>query len=81
MLITSVYNMADTYFLGTLNESAQAATGILFALQSIIQGFSFMLGHGSGSYVAKALADRDAKTASTYVSTAFFSGALLGTIR
>jgi len=80
MLITSVYNMADTYFLGTLNESAQAATGILFALQSIIQGFSFMLGHGSGSYVAKALADRDAKTASTYVSTAFFSGALLGTI-
>ena len=26
MLITSIYNMADTYFVGTLGESAQAAT-------------------------------------------------------
>lgn len=80
MLITSIYNMADTYFVGTLGESAQAATGILFALQSIIQGFAFMLGHGSGSFVAKSLADRDTKAASGYVSTAFFSGATIGMV-
>ncbi len=80
MLITSIYNMADTYFVGTLGESAQAATGILFALQAIIQGLAFMLGHGSGSFVAKSLADRDTKAASTYVSTAFFTGGIVGTI-
>lgn len=80
MLITNIYNMADTYFVGTLGESEQAATGILFALQAIIQGISFMLGHGSGTNVAKALADRDTKEASTYVSTAFFSGAAVGTL-
>ena len=80
MLITSIYNMADTYFVGTLGESAQAATGILFALQAVIQGLAFMFGHGSGSYVAKSLADRDIKAASTFVSTAFFSGAVIGAL-
>jgi len=80
MLITSIYNMADTYFVGTLGESQQAATGILFALQAIIQGLAFMLGHGSGSFVAKSLADRDIKSASAYVSTAFFTGGLVGVV-
>ncbi len=78
MLITSIYNMADTYFVGTLGESAQAATGILFAFQSVIQGISFMLGHGSGSLVAKALAKKDTREASTYISTAFYTGGLVG---
>lgn len=80
MLITSIYNMADTYFVGTLGESQQAATGILFTLQAIIQAIAFMLGHGSGSFVAKALADKDTKEASCYVSTAFFTGAAAGTV-
>lgn len=80
MLITNVYNLADTYFVGTLGESQQAATGILFTLQAIIQAISFMLGHGSGSFVSKALADKNAKEATEYVSTAFFVGAASGTI-
>lgn len=80
MLITNVYNLADTYFVGTLGESQQAATGILFTLQAIIQAVSFMLGHGSGSFVAKALADKNQKEATEYVSTAFFTGAAAGTV-
>lgn len=79
MLVTSIYNMADTYFVGTLGESQQAATGILFTLQAIIQAVSFMLGQGSGTLVSKALADKDVKEASSYVSTAFFTGAAAGT--
>lgn len=80
MLITNIYNMVDTYFVGTLGESQQAATGILFTLQAIIQAISFMLGQGSGTMVSKALADKDVKEASTYVSTAFFTGAILGSV-
>ena len=80
MLITSIYNMADTYFVGGLGESAQGATGILFTLQAIIQAIAFMMGHGSGTFVAKALADRDVKDATRYVSTAFFFGTGLGLI-
>lgn len=80
MLVTNIYNMADTYFVGALGESPQAATGILFTLQAIIQAISFMLGQGSGSLVAKALADKDIDEASEYVSTAFFGGALIGAL-
>lgn len=80
MLITGIYNLADTYFVGTLGESQQAATGILFTLQSIIQAIAFMLGHGSGTFVSKALADKDTKTATRYVSTAFFTGIGIGLI-
>lgn len=80
MLISGIYNLADTYFVGTLGESPQAATGILFTLQSIIQAIAFMLGHGSGSFVSAALAEKDIKRASKYVSTAFFTGAVIGTL-
>lgn len=78
MLITSIYNMADTYFVGTLGESAQAATGVLFTLQTMIQGVAFMLGQGSGSFVSRELADKNTDGASTYVSSAFFVGAVFG---
>ena len=80
MLITNIYNLADTYFVGTLGESQQAATGILFTLQAIIQALAFMLGHGSGTFVSKFLADKNTKEASGYVSTAFFTGALFSAL-
>lgn len=78
MLITNIYNMADTYFVGELGASPQAATGILFTLQAIIQAIAFMLGQGSGAMVSKALADRNTDEASEYASSAFFTGGLMG---
>ena len=78
MLITNIYNMADTYFVGGLGESQQAATGILFTLQCIIQAVAFMLGHGAGTYVAKYLAQKRTDRASEYTSTSFFVGGGLG---
>ena len=80
MLVTSIYNMADTYFVGTLGPSAQAATGVLFTLQAIIQGIAFMLGHGSGTFISKELANRDTDAASMYISSSFFIGGFAGTI-
>lgn len=80
MLITSIYNMADTYFVGTLGESAQAATGVLFTLQAIIQGIAFMLGHGGGTFISKELADRNTNRASMYISTSFFTGGIIGLV-
>lgn len=80
MLITSIYNMADTYFVGTLGPSAQASTGVLFTLQAIIQGIAFMLGQGSGTFISRELADKNTKSASMYVSSAFFIGGILGVI-
>ena len=80
MLITSIYNMADTYFVGSIGESAQAATGVLFTLQAIIQGISFMLGQGCGTFISRELADKNADSASMYVSSGFFAGGTIGLI-
>lgn len=78
MLITSIYNMADTYFVGSLGESAQAATGVMYPVQTIIQGIAFMLGQGAGTFIARKLADKDTPSATKYLSTAFFTGGIIG---
>ena len=80
MLITNIYNMADTYFVGTQGESAQAATGVLFTVQAIMQGIAFMLGHGGGTFIARSLADKNTREATKYISSAFFVGGILGLI-
>lgn len=78
MLITNIYNMADTYFVGGLGESAQGAMSVVFTLQCIIQAVAFMLGHGAGTYVAKYLAKKDIDLASSYTTTSFTFGAVIG---
>ncbi len=78
MLITNIYNMADTYFVGTIGESAQAATGVIFTVQAVMQGIAFMLGHGGGTFIARNLADKNIREASKYISTSFFTGGFLG---
>ena len=78
MLVTSIYNLADTYFVGRLGESAQGAISILFTLQCIIQAVAFMFGHGAGVLVAKYLADKNVKGATSYTSSAFFISVFLG---
>lgn len=79
-LITNIYNMVDTYFVGTLGTAEQGAIGIVFTLQFILQAIAFTLGHGSGTYAAKYLAEKNNQDASKYVSTAFFLSLLLGTL-
>ncbi len=76
MLITNIYNLVDTYFVGSLGKSEQAATGVLFTLQCIIQAIAFMLGHGSGVNVSKALADKNVEEASKYTTTSILMGSV-----
>lgn len=57
MLVTSIYNMADTAFVGTLGTSASGAIGIVFGYMAILQAIGFMFGQGSGSQIAQPLAD------------------------
>ena len=52
MLVTSFYNIADTYFVGKINTQSTAAVGIVFSVMSIIQAVGFFFGHGSGNYIS-----------------------------
>ena len=55
MLITTIYNTADTYFAGKIGADSIAAVGIVYSFMSIIQAFGFLYGHGSGNFMSKVL--------------------------
>ena len=78
MLVTSIYNLVDTAFVGQLGTSASGAVGIVFGFMSVIQAFGFMYGQGSGSLLSRALGRKDKEKASLYASTGFFSSFLTG---
>lgn len=81
MLITSFYNMADTFFVGKLNDpSATAAVGVVFSYMAIIQAIGFMFGHGSGNYISRKLGEKDIENASIMASDGFFFALLFGTL-
>ena len=84
MLITSFYNMADTYFVGRIGTSATAAVGVVFPLMSIIQALGFTFGHGSGNYISRALGKGETENAQRMATvgfvSAFAAGALFGII-
>ncbi len=81
MLVTSFYNMADTYFVGKIDTQSTAAVGIVFSLMSVIQAIGFFFGHGSGNYMSRRLGAKDTANAERMASTgfflAFFSGLVL----
>lgn len=80
MLVTNIYNMADTYFVGELGNSASGAVGVVFALMAIIQAVGFMLGQGAGSIIARRLGEKDVKSAGVLASLSFFSSLAAGTV-
>ncbi|MEA5012532.1 MAG: MATE family efflux transporter [Angelakisella sp.] len=80
MLVTSVYNMADTFFVGKLGTSATGAVGVVFPLMAIIQAIGFTFGMGSGNYVSRLLGSRDQEKAIHVASVGFVSAVLCGAL-
>lgn len=72
MLITNIYNMADSYFVSQVSLSAGGATSIVFGIMSILQAFGFMFGHGAGSNISRMLGSKQMEKANKYASTGFF---------
>ncbi len=80
MLVTNIYNMADTYFVSTLGTSASGAVGIVFGFMAVIQAFGFMFGHGAGSIIARSLGKGEATEAGKLASISFFASIITGAI-
>lgn len=73
MLITNIYNLADTAFVGTLGNSASGAVGIVFGFMAILQAIGFLFGQGGGSILSRQLGAKEDEKASVTASVAFFS--------
>lgn len=80
MLITSIYNMADTFFVGRLGTSATGAVGVVFPLMALIQAVGFFFGQGSGNYISRMLGAQHRAEAERMAATGFFSALGAGTV-
>lgn len=78
MLVTSIYNMADTFFVSQIGTSASGAVGVMFSAMAMIQAIGFTLGMGSGNNISRALGNRDEKAASIFAATAFYTAGIIG---
>ena len=78
MLVTAIYNIADTFFVSHISMEASAAVGIVFPIMSIIQACGFTLGMGAGSLVSIRLGQKRNEEANVIASTAFFSALGIG---
>ena len=80
MLVTNIYNMADTYFVSTVGTSATGAVGIVFGLMAILQAFGFMFGHGAGANISRRLGAKRVEEARIFSSTSFFGSLFFGAL-
>ncbi|MDR0185177.1 MATE family efflux transporter [Prevotella brunnea] len=78
MMVTGVYNIVDTYFVGQLDTQSTAAVGVVFSVVFFIQACGFFFGHGSGNYISRELGARRRENAVKMASNGFFYSFLLG---
>ena len=72
MLITSIYNMADTFFVGRIGTSASGAVGVVFSAMAFIQAIAFTIGIGSSANMSREMGAGNMDEARKYVAQAFF---------
>lgn len=80
MLVTAIYNTADTFFVSQLGTSASGAVGIVFSIMALFQAIGFTFGTGAASIISRKLGANDINTASRLASTAFYLSLLSGLI-
>ena len=80
MLVTSLYNMADTFCVGQVGTEATAGVGLIFPVMTIIQAFGFYFGQGSGNFISRALGAQKTDEAETMTATGFFSSLIFGSV-
>ena len=80
MMVTALYNMADTFFVGQIGTSATAAVGVVFPLMAIIQAGGFFFGHGSGNTISRKLGAGDTESARQLSGCGFYLALFAGCI-
>lgn len=80
MLVTSFYNMVDTFFVGRINTQATAAVGVVFSVMAFIQACGFFFGHGSGNYISRKLGAKEFDEANVMAATGFFTAFFTGIV-
>lgn len=72
MLVSAIYNTADTFFVSQLGTSAAGAVGIVFSIMAIIQAIGFTIGMGAGNILSRQLGAKQDEAATVTASSGFF---------
>lgn len=80
MLVSSIYNMADTFFVSQLGKSASGAVGVVFSMMAVIQAIGFTLGQGAANVISRLLGVKNYDEANNFASTSFFTAVVVGVI-
>ena len=80
MLVSGIYNLADTFFIGQINTPSVAALGIVFSYMVLIQSVAIFFGQGSGNYISRALGRREVADAEEMAAVGLISSVLTGAI-
>ena len=78
MLISGIYNLADTFFIGQINTQSVAAMGIVYAYMVLIQSMAIFFGQGSGNYISRALGRRETVDAEEMAAVGLGSSLMTG---
>lgn len=78
MLVTSVYNLADTFFVSSLGNAATSAVGVVFSVQSIIQAIGYGFGMGTQSLISRKLGEQKTDEANMFGTSGFVAAFLAG---
>ncbi len=80
MMISAVYNIADTFYVAGIDVQSPAAVGVVFSYMAFIQAIAFFFGQGSANYISRALGARDRRSAELIASAGFFTALFTGII-
>lgn len=78
MLVSALYNMADSFFVGKLDTASVASIGIVFSIMTLLQAVGFFLGNGSGVLISTLLGEKKREQATVYANVSFFTAILSG---
>ena len=78
MLVTAIYNAADTFFVGRISTAATAAVGLAFSVMAVIQAFGFFCGQGSGNFMSRRLGAGKKREAEEMAATGFALSFIIG---
>lgn len=80
-IVTTLYNLADTFFVGQMGvTSASAAVGVAFVTMTVIQSVAFYFAQGTGIHMSRCLGAGKTEEAAVYVNTGIAATVTIGTL-
>jgi putative MATE family efflux protein len=80
MMVSALYSVVDSYFVGALGTSQMGAVSIVFPIVQIIVGLGMTFGSGAASYISRLLGEGKSEKANRAASTALFSSLFVGVV-